>query len=160
MLAYGMSALDQIETQYMSQKLQERLLNSKKGVSRLALSVDLHTLPDIDPSQDSFPEPNPNWFLQQKQLNLLYPQGIQDFCKVFNNIGANVAGAAASQQHQQPRAEKKEEAEEELKVVEKTNFDVELSSIDQANKIKIIKEVRTLCGLGLKEAKDLVEKTP
>ena len=43
---------------------------------------------------------------------------------------------------------------------EKTNFDVELTSIDPANKIKVIKEVRSLCGLGLKEAKDMVEKLP
>jgi large subunit ribosomal protein L7/L12 len=37
---------------------------------------------------------------------------------------------------------------------------VELISIDPSQKIKIIKEVRTLCNLGLKEAKDMVEKLP
>jgi len=37
---------------------------------------------------------------------------------------------------------------------------VELSAIDAASKIKIIKEVRALFNLGLKEAKDMVEKTP
>ena len=42
----------------------------------------------------------------------------------------------------------------------KTNWDVELTAIDPANKIKVIKEVRTLAGLGLKEAKDMVEKLP
>lgn len=42
----------------------------------------------------------------------------------------------------------------------KTNWDVELTAIDPANKIKVIKEVRTLAGLGLKEAKDLVDKLP
>ena len=51
-----------------------------------------------------------------------------------------------------------EEVVEEVKV--KTNWDVELVAIDPANKIKVIKEVRTLAGLGLKEAKDLVEKLP
>ena len=44
--------------------------------------------------------------------------------------------------------------------MEKTNFDVELTAIDPAQKIKVIKEVRTLCNLGLKEAKDLVDKLP
>jgi len=39
---------------------------------------------------------------------------------------------------------------------EKTEFDVKLESYDAANKIKIIKEVRTATGLGLKEAKDAV----
>ena len=46
------------------------------------------------------------------------------------------------------------------KVVEKTNFDVVLIAIDPASKIKIIKEVRSICNLGLKEAKDAVEKLP
>ena len=39
---------------------------------------------------------------------------------------------------------------------EKTEFDVVLTDAG-ANKINVIKEVRTITGLGLKEAKDLVE---
>ena len=39
---------------------------------------------------------------------------------------------------------------------EKTEFDVELTEAG-SNKIAVIKEVRTITGLGLKEAKDLVE---
>jgi large subunit ribosomal protein L7/L12 len=42
---------------------------------------------------------------------------------------------------------------------EKTEFDVILADIG-ANKINVIKEVRTITGLGLKEAKDLVEAAP
>eukprot|EP01018_Ginkgo_biloba_P004191 Gb_26365 [translate_table: standard] len=42
----------------------------------------------------------------------------------------------------------------------KTSFDLKLESFDAASKIKIIKEVRTFTDLGLKEAKELVEKTP
>ncbi|KAF5733378.1 hypothetical protein HS088_TW17G00921 [Tripterygium wilfordii] len=44
--------------------------------------------------------------------------------------------------------------------VEKTAFDIKLEKFDSAAKIKIIKEVRTFTDLGLKEAKDLVEKVP
>jgi len=40
---------------------------------------------------------------------------------------------------------------------EKTEFDVVLKSIDETKKIPVIKEVRAITGLGLKEAKDLVE---
>ena len=40
---------------------------------------------------------------------------------------------------------------------EKTEFTVVLKSFDDAKKIPVIKEVRTITGLGLKEAKDLVE---
>ncbi len=42
---------------------------------------------------------------------------------------------------------------------EKTEFDVILASIG-ANKIQVIKEVRTITSLGLKEAKDLVDGAP
>ena len=42
---------------------------------------------------------------------------------------------------------------------EKTDFDVELTEAG-AEKIKVIKVVRELTGLGLKEAKDLVEGAP
>ena len=42
---------------------------------------------------------------------------------------------------------------------EKTEFDVELTSAGSA-KIKVIKAVREATGLGLKEAKDLVEAAP
>ena len=42
---------------------------------------------------------------------------------------------------------------------EKTEFNVTLASVG-ANKIAVIKEVRSLTGLGLKEAKDLVEGAP
>jgi large subunit ribosomal protein L7/L12 len=42
---------------------------------------------------------------------------------------------------------------------EKTEFDVVLASAG-ASKINVIKEVRSITGLGLKEAKDLVEGAP
>ena len=42
---------------------------------------------------------------------------------------------------------------------EKTTFDVVLADAG-ANKINVIKEVRAVTGLGLKEAKDLVEGAP
>lgn len=44
-------------------------------------------------------------------------------------------------------------------VEEKTDFDVELTSFG-GNKIAVIKVVRTITGLGLKEAKDIVDAAP
>lgn len=55
------------------------------------------------------------------------------------------AGAAA------PAAEPEEE---------KTEFDVVLEEVPADKKIAILKVVRALTGLGLKEAKDMVESTP
>ncbi|XP_022775362.1 uncharacterized protein LOC111317213 [Durio zibethinus] len=48
----------------------------------------------------------------------------------------------------------------EEKKEEKMVFDLKLEGFDAAAKIKVIKEVRGFTDLGLKEAKDLVEKTP
>ena len=43
--------------------------------------------------------------------------------------------------------------------VEKTEFDIFLKSAG-GNKLQVVKEVKTLLGLGLKEAKDLVDGAP
>ncbi len=42
---------------------------------------------------------------------------------------------------------------------EKTEFDVELTNAG-AQKIKVVKEVKTITGLGLKEAKEAVDNAP
>lgn len=49
-------------------------------------------------------------------------------------------------------------AEEEVE--EKTEFDVMLEEVPADKKIAILKVVRSLTGLGLKEAKDMVESAP
>lgn len=46
-----------------------------------------------------------------------------------------------------------------VEVEEKTEFDVELTEVG-ANKVKVIKVVREATGLGLKEAKDVVDGAP
>jgi len=51
-------------------------------------------------------------------------------------------------------------SEEEAKVEEKTAFDLKLTGFDAKSKIKVIKEVRAITGLGLKEAKEMVEGVP
>jgi large subunit ribosomal protein L7/L12 len=45
-------------------------------------------------------------------------------------------------------------------VEEQTEFNVILKSFEDSKKIAVIKEVRAVTGLGLKEAKDLVEGAP
>src|SRR5260370_6840768 len=46
------------------------------------------------------------------------------------------------------------------KPAEKTEFTVQLDGFDPAKRINVIKVVREITGLGLKEAKDLVEGSP
>ena len=45
-------------------------------------------------------------------------------------------------------------------VEEKTEFDVVLEEVPKDKKIAILKVVRSITGLGLKEAKEMVESTP
>eukprot|EP00591_Stephanopyxis_turris_P006061 CAMPEP_0195522660 /NCGR_PEP_ID=MMETSP0794_2-20130614/21031_1 /TAXON_ID=515487 /ORGANISM="Stephanopyxis turris, Strain CCMP 815" /LENGTH=189 /DNA_ID=CAMNT_0040652463 /DNA_START=214 /DNA_END=783 /DNA_ORIENTATION=- len=52
------------------------------------------------------------------------------------------------------------EAVEEEVVEEKTAFDLKLNGFDSKSKIKVIKEVRAITSLGLKESKELVEGAP
>jgi len=70
--------------------------------------------------------------------------------------GGGAAGAAPAAGGETAEAEEaKEEAPK-----EKTHYDVELTAFDAAAKIKLIKEVRGALKLGLKEAKETVEKSP
>ena len=62
------------------------------------------------------------------------------------SVGGNVVMAAA------PGATEETE--------EKTEFNVMLDEVPADKKIAVLKVVRTLTGLGLKEAKELVESTP
>lgn len=49
---------------------------------------------------------------------------------------------------------------EESVVEEKTEFDVIINEVPTAKRITVIKVVRSLTSLGLKEAKDLIESVP
>jgi len=102
-------------------------------------------------------EESKNWSSEIKELGdkivaltLMQAKELGDYLKEEHGIepaagGAVVmAGPAAAQ------------AEEE---VEKTSFDVILKEFGD-KKIQVIKEVRALTGLGLKEAKDLVDGVP
>lgn len=73
----------------------------------------------------------------------------------LNRYGPAVSGPAAA-----PSAQGSAGGPAEAKAAEKTAFDIKLEKFDASAKIKIIKEVRTFTDLGLKEAKDLVEKVP
>ncbi|XP_059315012.1 uncharacterized protein LOC132065582 [Lycium ferocissimum] len=70
-------------------------------------------------------------------------------------VGVMKPGAAGLAAMKGPEAAAKEE-----KKPEKTVFELKLESYESAQKIKIIKEVRSFTELKLKEAKELVEKTP
>ncbi len=79
-------------------------------------------------------------------------QFIKELEEKFGVTAAAPVAAVAAVAAAAPQAEAKAEEE-------KTEFDVILAEAG-ANKINVIKVVREITGLGLKEAKDLVESAP
>ncbi len=73
-----------------------------------------------------------------KELSVLELNDLVKACEEEFGVSAGGEGAAAE---------------------EKTEFDVELTEVGP-NKVKVIKVVREVTGLGLKEAKDLVDGAP
>lgn len=74
---------------------------------------------------------------------------------VIQVLNPGAAGLAGTEAKGSATAAAKEE-----KKPEKTVFELKLESFEAASKIKVIKEVRSFTDLNLKDAKDLVEKTP
>ena len=88
---------------------------------------------------------------QFKDMTLLE---LSDFVKKFEEtFDVQAAAAAPVMMPHRGRRRRGEEAEE------KTEFDVVLLGAGD-KKIQVIKEVRALTSLGLKEAKDLVDSAP
>ena len=85
-------------------------------------------------------------------LTLMQAKELGDYLKVEHGIEP-AAGGAVMVAGPASGGGAAEEA------VEKTTFDVVLKAFGD-KKIQVIKEVRALTGLGLKEAKDLVEGAP
>ena len=89
-----------------------------------------------------------------KQMTLIE---LSEFVKLFEDtFGVTAAAPVAVAAAGAPAAGGGDAAAE---VEEQTEFDVSLDSAGD-KKIQVIKEVRALTGLGLKEAKDLVEAAP
>ncbi|MHC4386847.1 MAG: 50S ribosomal protein L7/L12, partial [Planctomycetota bacterium] len=84
-------------------------------------------------------------------LTLMQAKELADYLKEEHGIEPAAGGAVMVAG---PAAGGGEEAE-----VEKTSFNVILKEIGD-KKIQVIKEVRALTGLGLKEAKDVVDGAP
>ena len=88
-----------------------------------------------------------------KQMTLIE---LSEFVKLFEDtFGVTAAAPVAVAAAGAPAAAGDAAAE----VEEQTEFDVSLDSAGD-KKIQVIKEVRALTNLGLKEAKDLVEAAP
>ena len=82
-----------------------------------------------------------------KELSVLELNDLVKACEEEFGVSAAAGVVVAAAAGDAPAAE------------EKTEFDVELTEVGP-NKVKVIKVVRELTGLGLKEAKDAVDGAP
>lgn len=87
-------------------------------------------------------------------LNIVETIELVDHLKDKFGYVESVAVAAA------PAGGAAADAEPEEEVAEQTIFSVKLDKYGDKEKIKVIKEVRGITGLGLKQSKELVESAP
>ena len=145
MLADKVLDMNMMEMRYFSSQCAIRVQRTS-GMNLMKLNLDWPSL-----KQDgvgTWPPANPNWFKQQELMSSLGP--------FMGQMGGGGGGGQA--QAAAPAGEAAPAEEEAPK--EKTHYDLELTKFDPKSKIKIIKEVRAIFGLGLKEAKETVEGAP
>jgi len=135
------------EMRYFSLAL-KRKIQAGTGINPLKLNMDWPSIKRE--GNGTWPPTNPNWFKQQEIMAKIGPF-------LGGGFGGGAPGEAAPQAGQKAAAA---EPKVEEKKAEKSHVDIELTSFDAAQKIKLIKEVREIFKLGLKEAKDLVEGAP
>ncbi len=108
--------------------------------------------------EGTWPPLNPNWFKQQEIMAKLGPflATLMPAAAPVQQVVVQAAPAAAAKEEKAEAAKPAEPAKE----TEKAFYDIEMTSYDAAAKIRVIKEYRAMVGLGLKEAKEKVEKVP
>lgn len=94
------------------------------------------------------------------ELNLLEVSDLTELLKKKLGISGNMGMPMMGMPMMAAPAAAAPAAEAAPVVEEQTEFDVKLDGFDAAAKIKVIKEIRGITGLGLKESKELVEGAP
>jgi len=90
---------------------------------------------------------------QLKTLTLL--EASELITKIEDTFGVDASASGGGMMVMAPTAGGSDDATE-----EKTSFDLMLDEVPADKKIAVLKIVRSLTGLGLKEAKELVESAP
>ena len=119
--------------------------------------MPIQPLPPFETDPDKAVAPPHVEKLAHEIVNLTLLELKELTTKIADHFGFDDDVMAASYSGGQVAAAPTAEAEV---VEEKTIFDLKLVGFDAKAKIKVIKEVRSIAGLGLKEAKELVEGAP
>ena len=116
---------------------------------------------EVSVNQAVYSDPNPELKIPifGDQSNCFDDLQDQMTISAFLNSSGTSEVSSGTETSNQPVAEAKEEKEEESVYVQ-TRFTVNLSEVPAAKKLVAIKEVKAILGIGLKDAKDMVENLP
>ncbi|CDW86882.1 ribosomal protein l7 l12 c-terminal domain containing protein [Stylonychia lemnae] len=128
------------ERLYFTYKSREKTLNAT-GIDFANMNMHWPVLRQQEIG--TWPPNNPNWF-----------NGLANASMSMGGGGSSAASSTVGATKETSQEKKVEE------VKEKSHYDIELSKFDPAKKIILIKEVRAILNLGLKEAKEMVEGAP
>ena len=134
--------LNKSEHKYFKMVLAQHVIKAS-GMNLLKMNMDWPSLKKD--SKGTWPPSDPEWF---KNTGIAGAVG-----GMVGQMGGGAQAPAAG-------GESAAAPEEAAAPKEKTHFDIELSSYDPKGKIKVIKEIRAIFNLGLKEAKETVEGAP
>lgn len=145
--------LGMIEKNYANLKMKDLLLN--KDLSEVDLNTNWVSLTKSEAPVEPV---NPSYFKQNEFMSE-FTKWLKTQEKVDIGFSSQTSTQVASGAEQKAeKVEVKEVKKEEKK--EKEIWDLVLLSYDPAKKITVIKEIRAITSLGLKESKDLVETLP
>ena len=146
MIADKVLDMNVFELRYFALLCKEKIQKTS-GINPMKMNLDWPSVKRDDTG--SWPPANPNWFKQQEMMAKLGP--------MMGMMGGGGGAAAAAAPAETAKVAEKPKEEEKK---EKSHYDIELSKFDAAKKIALIKEVRGILNLGLKEAKEMVEGAP
>eukprot|EP00522_Entomoneis_paludosa_P007908 CAMPEP_0172444926 /NCGR_PEP_ID=MMETSP1065-20121228/4937_1 /TAXON_ID=265537 /ORGANISM="Amphiprora paludosa, Strain CCMP125" /LENGTH=316 /DNA_ID=CAMNT_0013195689 /DNA_START=13 /DNA_END=963 /DNA_ORIENTATION=- len=124
-----------------------------------AKALEVNKMPAMDKGDGKFPAPKYIHELADEVLNLTMLEMNELINKLDDHYGFT-DGMLEPEGGADGEGGDDDDDEEGGAAEEKTAFDVKLMSFDAKAKIKVIKEVRAIAGLGLKEAKEMVESAP
>jgi large subunit ribosomal protein L7/L12 len=135
---------DVMEQAYLGKLIQKSVCNIKTGTLSRSKNEELLL--------DSSTQESPDYMEEKKRLKELLKES-----GVLENLGLTISGGGTKGE---AKEEEKEEEQEEVIVQKKTQFDVLIVAYDPKKKLNVIKDVKNLSGMGLKECKDLIENLP
>ena len=131
--------------------------------SEAAVNVNVNVNVTADAGTDQYQFQHPKSKEMYDKMILLQAEEIKLISQLINDkLGITITeadkrggmGSASSS------SDPNHEGGEEEAVEAKTAFDLKLTGFDKKSKIKVIKEIRAITGLGLKEAKAMVDEAP